>query len=62
MPVILDPGEYERWLDPGNQDTTSLKTLLTPAPEDLLTEWQVSRQLNNPQHEGASCAEPMNAG
>lgn len=59
MPVILAPQDYARWLDPANQDTLSLKQLLTPAPEDWLTEWPVSRKLNNPQHEGADCAEPL---
>ena len=58
MPVMLSPHDYERWLDPDNKDTTSLKQLLAPAPNDWLTEWTVSRQLNNPRHEGSSCAEP----
>ncbi len=59
MPVILDPNDYERWLDPDNHDTASLKNLLAPAPEGLLTEWRVSRELNNPRHEGAGCAMPV---
>lgn len=58
MLVILDPRGYERWLDPDNQDTAGLKALLSPAPEDWLTEWQVSRQLNNPRHEGPNCSAP----
>lgn len=60
MPVILDPNDYERWLDPAIQDTTSIKRLLAPAPNDWLTEWTVSRQLNNPRHEDPECAEPVN--
>ena len=59
MPVILDPNDYERWLDPAIQDTTSIKRLLAPAPNDWLTEWTVSRQLNNPRHEDPECAEPV---
>jgi putative SOS response-associated peptidase YedK len=59
MPVILDPNDYERWLDPAIQDTTSIKRLLAPAPNDWLTEWTVSRQLNNPRHEAPECAEPV---
>lgn len=59
MPVILDPLDYERWLDPTNLDTAGLKRLLAPAPEDWLTEWPVSQKLNNPQHEGPTCAEPL---
>ena len=58
MPVILDPRDHERWLDPDNQDTANLKALLSPAPEDWLTEWPVSRQLNNPRHEGPDCSAP----
>ncbi|MFZ3041063.1 MAG: SOS response-associated peptidase family protein [Thiobacillus sp.] len=59
MPVILDPNDYERWLDPAIQDTTSIKRLLAPAPNDWLTEWTVCRQLNNPRHEDPECAEPV---
>lgn len=59
MPVILDPMNYERWLDPANQDTRSLKQLLSSAPNDWLTEWTVSRQLNNPRHEAPECAEQV---
>jgi putative SOS response-associated peptidase YedK len=62
MPVILDPKGYDVWLDPDNHDTASLKKLLVPAPEDLLTEWEVSRELNNPRHEGAGCAMPLARG
>jgi putative SOS response-associated peptidase YedK len=58
MPVILEPKDYEAWLDPDNQDTTSLKKLLIPAKGDRLTEWKVSRALNNPRNESAQFAEP----
>jgi Uncharacterized conserved protein len=52
MPVILDPKDYDAWLDPENRDTVGLKKLLVPAPEGLLTEWEVSRELNNPGMKG----------
>jgi putative SOS response-associated peptidase YedK len=58
MPVILEPKDYEAWLDPDNQDTASLKKLLIPAKGDRLTEWKVSRALNNPRNESAQFAEP----
>jgi len=60
MPVILNPHDYERWLDPDNLDSANLKSLLVPAPEDWLAEWPVSRGLNNPRHEGPDCAAPTN--
>jgi len=56
MPVILAPADYARWLDPDNHDTVSLKPLLAPAPEEGFTVWPVSRELNNPRHEGPACA------
>lgn len=59
MPVILQPTDYEQWLDPDNQDTARLKQLLIPATGDTLTEWPVSRMLNNPRNEGPQCAEPQ---
>lgn len=59
MPVILAPGDYTQWLDPDNHDTAALKQLLVPAPDEGLAEWPVSRQLNNPRHEGPECAEPL---
>ncbi len=59
MPVILDPNDYDTWLDPDNHDTARLKKLLAPAPEGLLTEWKVSREINNPRHEGPRCAEQI---
>jgi putative SOS response-associated peptidase YedK len=59
MPVILQPTDYEQWLDPDNQDTVRLKQLLIPATGDTLTEWPVSRMLNNPRNEGPQCAEPQ---
>jgi putative SOS response-associated peptidase YedK len=57
MPVILEPKDYEAWLDPENQDTTSLKKLLIPQTGERLIEWPVSRYLNNPRNEGERCAE-----
>ena len=48
MPVILDPKDYEQWLDPDNKDTAKLKQLLVPETGDGLTEWPVSHALNNP--------------
>jgi putative SOS response-associated peptidase YedK len=58
MPVILDPGDYEQWLDPDNKDTAKLKQLLVPETGNRLVEWPVSRLLNNPRNEGPKCARP----
>jgi putative SOS response-associated peptidase YedK len=55
MPVIVDPDDFERWLDPGYRDSDALKRLLAPAPEDLLRGRPVSRHVNNPRHEDPRC-------
>ena len=46
MPVILDPKDYEFWLDPGIDDVPALKDLLKPAPDKLLE----ARKVANPKH------------
>ena len=38
MPVILQPGDYDRWLD---RDVQDVADLLQPAPDDFLETWQV---------------------
>lgn len=47
MPVILDRGCWDAWLDPTNADAESLQSMLVPAPEDLLEFWPVSTDVNN---------------
>jgi putative SOS response-associated peptidase YedK len=35
MPVILMSDDYDRWLDPKEQDATKLKELLRPLVDEL---------------------------
>jgi putative SOS response-associated peptidase YedK len=42
MPVILEPGGFDGWLD-----RSSGVELLTPAPNDLLVRWPVSKRVNS---------------
>lgn len=53
MPVILDPSEWDRWLSPDPLDDDEQRTMLGPAPDDLLVLDQVSTQVNSPRNEGA---------
>jgi putative SOS response-associated peptidase YedK len=55
MPVILDPADYDRWLDPENMDTVSLQSLLKPFPAESMTARPVSRYVNNARNEGEEC-------
>ena len=56
MPVILEPADYDRWLD----TATPLDQLpqLDPYPADRMESVPVSPRVNNVQHDDASCLEP----
>ena len=47
MPVILHPADYDRWLDPLNQEVTTLQPLLVPFPADAMRAERVSDAINN---------------
>lgn len=52
MPAIfLDAAAWDRWLDP-RTPVAEAAHLLGPTPDDALQLRPVSRQLNNPRHEG----------
>jgi putative SOS response-associated peptidase YedK len=55
MPVILDKGDYEAWLDPANQDSDSVQELLVPFPADRMTARPVNPIVNNARNEGPEC-------
>ncbi len=59
MPVILDPKDYDLWLDAAVHDPKLLVPLLRPYPSDQLVAYPVSQTVNNPRHEGPGCVEPM---
>ena len=54
MPVILDRSLWDEWLDPANDDTEGLLSLLRPAPDELLTMHPVSTAVNKVQNRGES--------
>jgi putative SOS response-associated peptidase YedK len=59
MPVILEPRDYERWLDLELQDADPLVDLLRPFASDRMTLHPVSSRVNNPRYDDPSCAEPV---
>ena len=59
MPVILDPGSFDRWLDPNEQRAEVLQAMLVPLPDDWLTAHPVSKLVNNPRNESPRCIEPI---
>ena len=57
MPVVLDPADFEAWLDPGSRDARWLAGLLVPCSPDRMVVSVASRRLNDARHEGPDCLE-----
>jgi putative SOS response-associated peptidase YedK len=58
MPVVLDDGAIDAWLEP-DQDTAVLQSLLTPCPDDVLTAYAVSTAVNSRKNQGPELVEPV---
>ena len=58
MPVIVDPRDYERWLDRRLQDPDKLREILKPYPSERMIAYPVSAAVNNPRHDDPDCVEP----
>lgn len=56
MPVILDPAQWDLWLDP-TTPVKELQALLIPAPEALLEAVPISTRVNKVANDGASLLE-----
>ena len=59
MQVILQPEQFDAWLDPGNNDTAALAAMLGPCRADLMAAYPVSLVINSGRVEGAECIEPV---
>ena len=59
MPVILDPGEDDRWLDCRPGTAEGVLDLLKPLPPGSLDIVEVNPALNNPRNEGAHLQTPV---
>ena len=53
MPVVLEPGEWDRWLDPGVE---AVDELLEPHAPNLVA-FPVSPRVNDPRHDDRECLE-----
>ena len=54
MPVIMEPKNYDQWLDP-RQKPELLKLLVHPDRALEMTAYPVSTKVNNPKHDAADC-------
>jgi putative SOS response-associated peptidase YedK len=59
MPVILDPGAYDLWLDEDVRKQDLRKELLCPFPASEMTGYPVSTTINSPQHQGEQLVQPI---
>jgi putative SOS response-associated peptidase YedK len=58
MPVIIEPADYDLWLDPGERPENGLH-LLRPYPPSLMNAYPVSTQVNNPRNDTPDCVAPL---
>jgi putative SOS response-associated peptidase YedK len=57
-PVILDPADYDAWLDPGAAPQ-QINRLLKPPPDDLLEPVAIGPAVNKVAHDGPEVQVPM---
>ena len=61
MPVILNPEDWNRWLDPELRRVSALRPVLRPCPAEALTLTRVGPAVNNAGNETPDCAQPLSA-
>lgn len=59
MPVILDPADYDRWLDPALQHAEEVADLLKPFPAERMSRYRVSSAVNSAKHDGPELIVPL---
>lgn len=59
MPVILEPHQWDTWLDPKVVDRDTIGTMLRPAAADVLTMYQVGNAVNSVRNKGADLMRPV---
>jgi len=55
MPVILNPDDYNLWLNRNMHDVHELDSLYTPFPDELMAYYEVPSLVNNPRFDSPSC-------
>ena len=61
MPVILNPQDYDRWLDPGITNPSRVADLLRPFDARLMRVYPVSATVNRVENDGPECAKEASA-
>jgi putative SOS response-associated peptidase YedK len=58
IPVILDPGDYDLWLDPGMRDVGATSDLLKPFDARQMRCYPVSTRINHVANDDEECTAP----
>lgn len=58
-PMVLDPADWEKWLDPDLKDLEALATLLKPAVSGKLEIWPVSTAVNSVKNNSPDLLTPV---
>lgn len=58
MPVILEPGSYDTWLNGSPDDAAAL---LRPFPAEAMATYRISTRVNKPANDDPSIIEPLEA-
>jgi len=59
MPVILDPADYDLWLDPGMTNVEAASEMLKPYDARLMRSYPVSTRVNHVANDDAECSTPV---
>jgi putative SOS response-associated peptidase YedK len=59
MPVILEPDDYDLWLDPGITEPERVTELLRPYDARLMRKYPVSTLVNRVENDGPECAQEV---
>jgi putative SOS response-associated peptidase YedK len=57
MPVILNPAQYNSWLNTAHYKRVQLESMLVPYAGRLEID-RISRRVNSPENDGPECIEP----
>jgi putative SOS response-associated peptidase YedK len=59
MPVILDPDNYDLWLDPGMRDVAAASDLLKPHDTRAMRCYPISTRINHVANDDEECSKPV---
>jgi putative SOS response-associated peptidase YedK len=59
MPVILDPDNYDLWLDPGMTNVDAVSEMLKPFDARLMRCYPISTRINHVANDDEECSRPV---